>query len=34
MRDPDIRVSDVARRYGVSRTTIYKHCGVVRPRHQ
>ena len=29
--DPDIQVADVARRYGVSRTTIYKHCGVVPP---
>jgi len=34
LRDPDIQVADVARRYGVSRTTIYKHCGVVQPRHQ
>lgn len=32
--DPDIQVADVARRYGVSRTTLYKHCGVVQPRHQ
>ena len=31
LRDPDIQVADVARRYGVSRTTIYKHCGVVPP---
>lgn len=31
LRDPDIQVVDVARRYGVSRTTIYKHCGVVPP---
>jgi len=29
LRSPDIRVSDVARRYGVSRTTIYKHVGAV-----
>ena len=34
LRDPDIQVADVARRYGVSRTTIYKHCGVIPPRHQ
>lgn len=32
LRDPDIQVSDVARRYGVSRTTLYKHVGVVAPR--
>ena len=34
LRDRDIQVADVARRYGVSRTTIYKHCGVVQPRLQ
>ena len=27
--DPAVRVADLARDYGVSRTTIYKHCGVV-----
>jgi DNA invertase Pin-like site-specific DNA recombinase len=32
LRDPDIHVADVARRYGVSRTTLYKHVGVVSPR--
>ncbi len=32
LRDPDIHVADVARRYGVSRTTLYKHVGVVTPR--
>ena len=32
LRDPDIQVADVARRYGVSRTTLYKHVGVVSPR--
>lgn len=32
LRDPNIQVVDVARRYGVSRTTLYKHCGVVPPR--
>ncbi|WP_215763846.1 recombinase family protein [Gluconobacter sp. P1D12_c] len=29
LRDPDIQVADVARRYGISRTTLYKHVGVV-----
>ena len=29
LRDPGIQVADVARRYGVSRTTVYKHVGVV-----
>ncbi|WOB73988.1 recombinase family protein [Achromobacter xylosoxidans] len=28
---PDIKVADVARRYGVSRTTLYKYVGVVTP---
>ncbi|WP_322995440.1 recombinase family protein [Castellaniella sp.] len=32
LRDPDIKVSDVARRYGVSRATLYKHVGSVAPR--
>jgi DNA invertase Pin-like site-specific DNA recombinase len=32
LRDPNIQVADVARRYGVSRTTLYKHVGVVAPR--
>lgn len=32
LRDPDIRVADVARRYGVSRTTLYKRVGVIAPR--
>ena len=31
LRDPDIQVVDVAKRYGVSRATIYKHVGAVRP---
>ncbi len=31
LRDPATRVSELARDYGVSRTTIYKHCGVVPP---
>lgn len=34
LRDPNTSVAEVARDYGVSRTTIYKHCGVVQPRHQ
>lgn len=34
LRDPSIQVADVARRYGVSRTTIYKYCGVVQPRQK
>lgn len=32
LRDPDIQVADVARQYGVSRTTLSKHVGVVSPR--
>lgn len=32
LRDPGIQVADVARRYGVSRTTLYKHVGVIVPR--
>lgn len=32
LRDPDMRVADVARRYDVSRTTIYKFVGIVTPR--
>lgn len=31
LRDPSITVNDVAKRYGVSRTTIYKNVGVVTP---
>lgn len=34
LRDPNNSVAEVARDYGVSRTTIYKHCGVVQPRGQ
>jgi DNA invertase Pin-like site-specific DNA recombinase len=30
--DPDIQVAEVARRYGVSRTTLYKHVGVISPK--
>ncbi len=33
LRDPSINVGDVARRYGVSRTTLYNHVGVVLPRN-
>ena len=32
LRDPGIQVADVARRYGVSRITLYKHVGVIAPR--
>jgi DNA invertase Pin-like site-specific DNA recombinase len=32
LRDPEIQVTDLARRYGVSRTTLYKHVGVVEPK--
>jgi DNA invertase Pin-like site-specific DNA recombinase len=31
LRDPSIAVTDVAKRYGVSRTTLYKAVGVVEP---
>lgn len=31
LRDPQVKLSDVAKRYGVSRTTIYKCVGVVEP---
>ncbi|CEA04000.1 putative DNA invertase [Pseudomonas saudimassiliensis] len=31
LRDPDIKVAEVARRYSVSRTTLYKYVGVVTP---
>ena len=31
LSDPNISVSELAKDYGVSRTTIYKHCGVVPP---
>lgn len=32
LRDPNVQVIDVARRYGVSKTTLYKHVGVVPPK--
>ena len=31
LRDPQVNVSDVAKRYGVSRTTVYTRVGVVQP---
>ena len=31
LKDPDVRVTDVAKRYGVSRATVYKHVGSVVP---
>ena len=31
LKDPDVRVTDVAKRYGVSRATVYKHVGAVVP---
>lgn len=33
LRDPATCVAEVARNYGVSRTTIYKHCGVIQPQN-
>lgn len=30
---PGIQVMDMARRYGVSRTALYKNVGVIAPRH-
>lgn len=34
LRDPEIQVSEVAERYGISRTTIYRRVGAVRPIRQ
>ncbi len=31
LRDPQVKVSDVAKRYAVARTTIYKYVGAVVP---
>ena len=31
LKNPDVRVTDVARRYGVSRATVYKYVGAVVP---
>lgn len=32
LHNSDIQVVEAARRYGVSRTTLYKHVGIVTPR--
>jgi len=32
LRDPQAQVSDLAKKYEVSRTTIYKYVGVIQPR--
>ncbi len=32
LKDPSITVKDVAKRYGVSRTTLYKAVGVITPK--
>ena len=32
LSDPEIQVADVAKRYGVSRATVYKHVGPVVPK--
>lgn len=29
LRDPSIPVTDIAKRYGVSRTTLYRHAGIL-----
>ena len=34
LADPAAQVKDIAARYGVSRTTLYKRVGVVQPRKQ
>jgi DNA invertase Pin-like site-specific DNA recombinase len=34
LRDPNIKVADVARRYGVSQTTLYKHVDAIAPNRQ
>lgn len=34
LSDPNTCVAELARDYGVSRTTLYKHCGVVLPRNE
>jgi transposase len=31
LKDPTVRVKDVARRFGVSVATVYKRVGVVTP---
>lgn len=32
LRAPELQVSEVAKRYGVSRSTVYKHVGPVTPK--
>ncbi|MCZ4128817.1 recombinase [Marinobacter lutaoensis] len=34
LKDPNIPVSDIAKRFGVSRTTIYNRVGVVKPNRE
>lgn len=34
LTDPATQVKDIVKRYGVSRTTIYKRIGVVQPLKQ
>jgi DNA invertase Pin-like site-specific DNA recombinase len=31
LRDPDVRATDIAKRYAISRATLYKHVGAVKP---
>lgn len=31
LKDPEVRVTDIAKRYSVSRATVYKHVGTVMP---
>ena len=31
LKDPDVRVTGIAKRSGVSRATVYKHAGAVLP---
>ena len=32
LRDPDVRPTDVAKRYGIGRSTLYRALGAVQPR--
>jgi len=34
LADPAAKVAELAKRYGVSRVTLYKHVGVVQPLKQ
>lgn len=34
LRYPDIQVSEVALRYGIFRTTLYKYVGAIKPREK